>query len=146
MHSINPSPRLSGYVCAHNSAMPSFDFSSAPGHLIRRAHQTSIALFAQEMAAANPAGHTGCRPNYRGANRGAGRRHLRLRHRPPGSPRLAAPRGRRRRQTPQTAMANRRGPQSRQPNETAGAESAGSSSCAFDGGGAIAAGGVVAED
>jgi DNA-binding MarR family transcriptional regulator len=31
--------------------MPSFDFSQAPGHLIRRAHQTSIALFAQEMLA-----------------------------------------------------------------------------------------------
>jgi MarR family transcriptional regulator, lower aerobic nicotinate degradation pathway regulator len=31
--------------------MPSFDFSQAPGHLIRRAHQTTIALFAQEMAA-----------------------------------------------------------------------------------------------
>jgi MarR family transcriptional regulator, lower aerobic nicotinate degradation pathway regulator len=31
--------------------MPSFDFSNAPGHLIRRAHQVSIALFAQETAA-----------------------------------------------------------------------------------------------
>lgn len=31
--------------------MPSFDFTSAPGHLIRRAHQASIALFTQEMAA-----------------------------------------------------------------------------------------------
>jgi MarR family transcriptional regulator, lower aerobic nicotinate degradation pathway regulator len=31
--------------------MPSFDFTHAPGHLIRRAHQMSIALFAQEMAA-----------------------------------------------------------------------------------------------
>jgi MarR family transcriptional regulator, lower aerobic nicotinate degradation pathway regulator len=30
--------------------MPSFDFSNAPGHLIRRAHQTSMAVFAQEMA------------------------------------------------------------------------------------------------
>lgn len=28
--------------------MPSFDFTQAPGHLIRRAHQTSIALFARE--------------------------------------------------------------------------------------------------
>jgi MarR family transcriptional regulator, lower aerobic nicotinate degradation pathway regulator len=31
--------------------MSSFNFAQAPGHLIRRAHQTSIALFAQEMAA-----------------------------------------------------------------------------------------------
>jgi MarR family transcriptional regulator, lower aerobic nicotinate degradation pathway regulator len=31
--------------------MPSFDFTQAPGHLIRRAHQTSIALFAQETTA-----------------------------------------------------------------------------------------------
>jgi DNA-binding MarR family transcriptional regulator len=31
--------------------MPSFDFTNAPGHLIRRAHQVSIALFSQEMAA-----------------------------------------------------------------------------------------------
>jgi DNA-binding MarR family transcriptional regulator len=31
--------------------MPSFNFAQAPGHLIRRAHQTSIAVFAQEMAA-----------------------------------------------------------------------------------------------
>lgn len=31
--------------------MPSFDFSQAPGHLIRRAHQKSIALFSSEMAA-----------------------------------------------------------------------------------------------
>lgn len=31
--------------------MPSFDFTHAPGHLIRRAHQVSIALFTQEMAA-----------------------------------------------------------------------------------------------
>ncbi len=31
--------------------MPSFDFTHAPGHLIRRAHQVSIALFAQETAA-----------------------------------------------------------------------------------------------
>ncbi len=31
--------------------MPSFDFPRAPGHLIRRAHQASIALFAQELAA-----------------------------------------------------------------------------------------------
>jgi DNA-binding MarR family transcriptional regulator len=31
--------------------MPSFDFSNAPGHLIRRAHQKSIALFSQEMLA-----------------------------------------------------------------------------------------------
>jgi MarR family transcriptional regulator, lower aerobic nicotinate degradation pathway regulator len=31
--------------------MPSFDFTQAPGHLIRRAHQTSIALFAQETMA-----------------------------------------------------------------------------------------------
>jgi DNA-binding MarR family transcriptional regulator len=30
--------------------MPSFDFTQAPGHLIRRAHQTSIALFAQETS------------------------------------------------------------------------------------------------
>jgi DNA-binding MarR family transcriptional regulator len=30
--------------------MPSFDFPNAPGHLIRRAHQTSMAVFAQEMA------------------------------------------------------------------------------------------------
>jgi MarR family transcriptional regulator, lower aerobic nicotinate degradation pathway regulator len=51
MHSINPRLQLLGYVCAHNSVMPSFDFSSAPGHLIRRAHQASIALFAQELAA-----------------------------------------------------------------------------------------------
>jgi DNA-binding MarR family transcriptional regulator len=28
----------------------SFDFPHAPGHLIRRAHQTSIALFSEEMA------------------------------------------------------------------------------------------------
>jgi MarR family transcriptional regulator, lower aerobic nicotinate degradation pathway regulator len=38
-------------VQAHNSVMPSFDFTQAPGHLIRRAHQASIALFAQETAA-----------------------------------------------------------------------------------------------
>jgi MarR family transcriptional regulator, lower aerobic nicotinate degradation pathway regulator len=31
--------------------MPSFNFSNAPGHLVRRAHQVSIALFAQELAA-----------------------------------------------------------------------------------------------
>jgi MarR family transcriptional regulator, lower aerobic nicotinate degradation pathway regulator len=31
--------------------MQSFDFVNAPGHLVRRAHQTSIALFAQELAA-----------------------------------------------------------------------------------------------
>ncbi len=31
--------------------MKSFDFPQAPGHMIRRAHQVSIALFAQEMAA-----------------------------------------------------------------------------------------------
>ncbi len=31
--------------------MPSFDFKHAPGHLIRRAHQKSIALFSEEMAA-----------------------------------------------------------------------------------------------
>lgn len=31
--------------------MPNFDFTQAPGHLIRRAHQTSIALFAQETTA-----------------------------------------------------------------------------------------------
>jgi DNA-binding MarR family transcriptional regulator len=30
--------------------MPSFDFTQAPGHLIRRAHQKSIALFSEEMA------------------------------------------------------------------------------------------------
>jgi DNA-binding MarR family transcriptional regulator len=30
--------------------MQSFDFSNAPGHLVRRAHQASIALFAQELA------------------------------------------------------------------------------------------------
>jgi DNA-binding MarR family transcriptional regulator len=28
----------------------SFDFSQAPGYLIRRAHQTSMAIFAQELA------------------------------------------------------------------------------------------------
>ena len=32
------------------AVMPSFNFSQAPGHLIRRAHQTSMAIFAQEMA------------------------------------------------------------------------------------------------
>ncbi len=31
--------------------MQSFDFSNAPGHLVRRVHQVSIALFAQELAA-----------------------------------------------------------------------------------------------
>ena len=31
--------------------MQSFDFVNAPGHLVRRAHQMSIALFAQELAA-----------------------------------------------------------------------------------------------
>jgi DNA-binding MarR family transcriptional regulator len=31
--------------------MQSFDFVNAPGHLVRRAHQVSIALFAQELAA-----------------------------------------------------------------------------------------------
>jgi DNA-binding MarR family transcriptional regulator len=31
--------------------MPSFDFTQAPGHLIRRAHQKSIALFSEEMVA-----------------------------------------------------------------------------------------------
>lgn len=31
--------------------MQSFDFVNAPGHLVRRAHQASIALFAQELAA-----------------------------------------------------------------------------------------------
>lgn len=31
--------------------MSSFDFSNAPGHLIRRAHQVSIAHFASELAA-----------------------------------------------------------------------------------------------
>ncbi len=31
--------------------MHSFDFTLAPGHLIRRAHQLSIALFAQETSA-----------------------------------------------------------------------------------------------
>lgn len=31
--------------------MQSFDFVNAPGHLVRRAHQTSIAMFAQELAA-----------------------------------------------------------------------------------------------
>jgi DNA-binding MarR family transcriptional regulator len=30
--------------------MSSFDFTSAPGHLIRRAHQVSIALFSEELA------------------------------------------------------------------------------------------------
>ena len=30
--------------------MQSFDFSNAPGHLVRRVHQVSIALFAQELA------------------------------------------------------------------------------------------------
>ncbi len=30
--------------------MKSFDLASAPGHLIRRAHQTSAAIFAQETA------------------------------------------------------------------------------------------------
>jgi MarR family transcriptional regulator, lower aerobic nicotinate degradation pathway regulator len=29
----------------------SFDFSQAPGYLIRRAHQTSMAIFAEELAA-----------------------------------------------------------------------------------------------
>jgi DNA-binding MarR family transcriptional regulator len=32
-------------------AKPSFDFANAPGHLIRRAHQVSIAHFANELAA-----------------------------------------------------------------------------------------------
>ena len=31
--------------------MQSVDFSNAPGHLVRRVHQVSIALFAQELAA-----------------------------------------------------------------------------------------------
>jgi len=31
--------------------MDSFDFASAPGHLIRRAHQVSVALFAEAAAA-----------------------------------------------------------------------------------------------
>jgi MarR family transcriptional regulator, lower aerobic nicotinate degradation pathway regulator len=31
--------------------MPTFDFTQAPGHLIRRAHQKSIALFSEEMVA-----------------------------------------------------------------------------------------------
>jgi MarR family transcriptional regulator, lower aerobic nicotinate degradation pathway regulator len=51
MHSIYPHAWLLLSLAIHNVAMPSFDFSQAPGHLIRRAHQTSIALFAQEMAA-----------------------------------------------------------------------------------------------
>jgi MarR family transcriptional regulator, lower aerobic nicotinate degradation pathway regulator len=50
-HSIYPSALRWCLLVAHNSVMPSFDFSQAPGHLIRRAHQTSIALFAQEMLA-----------------------------------------------------------------------------------------------
>nr|WP_180683318.1 MarR family transcriptional regulator [Tepidicella baoligensis] len=32
-------------------ATVSFDFANAPGHLIRRAHQVSVALFTQEAAA-----------------------------------------------------------------------------------------------
>ena len=32
------------------AVMSSFNFSHAPGHLIRRAHQSSMAIFAQEMA------------------------------------------------------------------------------------------------
>jgi DNA-binding MarR family transcriptional regulator len=31
--------------------MPTFDFANAPGHLIRRAHQVSIAYFANELDA-----------------------------------------------------------------------------------------------
>lgn len=31
--------------------MPSFDFSQTPGHLIRRAHQVSMAVFARELVA-----------------------------------------------------------------------------------------------
>ncbi len=34
-----------------NARMQSFDFASAPGHLIRRAHQVSVALFAEAAAA-----------------------------------------------------------------------------------------------
>lgn len=33
-----------------NAPMQSFDFASAPGHLIRRAHQVSVALFAEAAA------------------------------------------------------------------------------------------------
>lgn len=35
----------------HNGRMQSFDFADAPGHLIRRAHQVSVALFMDEAAA-----------------------------------------------------------------------------------------------
>ncbi|NJM44036.1 MAG: hypothetical protein HC858_08815, partial [Brachymonas sp.] len=31
--------------------LSSFDFSQAPGYLIRRAHQTSMAIFSEELAA-----------------------------------------------------------------------------------------------
>jgi MarR family transcriptional regulator, lower aerobic nicotinate degradation pathway regulator len=46
--------RMRAYNRVHNAylLMPqSFDFSQAPGYLIRRAHQTSMAIFAEELAA-----------------------------------------------------------------------------------------------
>jgi MarR family transcriptional regulator, lower aerobic nicotinate degradation pathway regulator len=51
MDSIYPRLKLQYVACTLLIVMPSFDFTHAPGHLIRRAHQKSIALFSDEMAA-----------------------------------------------------------------------------------------------
>jgi DNA-binding MarR family transcriptional regulator len=50
-HSIYPRVPIHGHPRTLPTDMPSFDFTHAPGHLIRRAHQVSIALFTQELAA-----------------------------------------------------------------------------------------------
>lgn len=51
INGIYPRFKLQYVTCTLQAVMPSFDFTHAPGHLIRRAHQKSIALFSEEMAA-----------------------------------------------------------------------------------------------
>jgi MarR family transcriptional regulator, lower aerobic nicotinate degradation pathway regulator len=51
MHSIYPMKQICKHARTLATYMTSFDFSHAPGHLIRRAHQVSIALFTQELSA-----------------------------------------------------------------------------------------------